>query len=164
MFQSRGDRRAAQELDRQRKALAKLTAQACELVLVRHGETDFNVESRLQGQMYPGPPLNSNGINQAEALAVLLEEEKFDALYTSDLQRTLETIEIVHKHHYNQKNLVITTESDLRERRLGQVEGKTMADARTTLPLVWLGLNTPNEASLQVGTSADYLFSPVLDI
>jgi 2,3-bisphosphoglycerate-dependent phosphoglycerate mutase len=150
MFQSRTNRRAAQEVDRQRKALAKLTEQACKLILVRHGETDFNVESRLQGQMFPGPPLNTKGINQAEKLAARLVGEKFDAFYTSDLDRTLQTINIVHKIHNNQDNVIIQTDSDLRERKLGQLEGKTTAEARTMLPHVWLGLNTPNEASLQV--------------
>ncbi|KAG7673590.1 hypothetical protein Ndes2526B_g02961 [Nannochloris sp. 'desiccata'] len=151
MFGSRADRRSAQELDRQVKAMTKLTCQACELVLVRHGETNFNVESRLQGQMFPGPALNDSGIKQAEALAARLAEEKFNAFYTSDLTRTLQTIDIVHKHHYNQTNLIIQRDTDLRERKLGQLEGKAMTEAKMTLPVVWLGLNTPNEASLQAG-------------
>jgi probable phosphoglycerate mutase len=150
MFQSRADRRSTQELERQRKALAKLTDQACELVLIRHGETDFNVESRLQGQLYPGPSLNSNGLDQAEVVAARLAEENFDVFYTSDLERALQTIHIVHKHHKNQNNLIITPDSELRERKLGQLEGKTLAEARMALPQVWVGLNTANEASLQV--------------
>ena len=146
----RRDRREAQELDRQRKALAKLTDQACELILVRHGETEFNVESRLQGQMYPGPPLNTNGIKQAEAVASFLSQQNFNALYTSDLDRTVQTANIIHKHHQYQEKLIVHTDPDLRERKLGQLEGMTTTEARTALPRVWLGLNTPNEASLLV--------------
>jgi probable phosphoglycerate mutase len=153
MLGSRADRRSAQDLDRQLKALSKITGQACELVLVRHGETNFNVESRLQGQMYPGPPLNADGVKQAEALAARLAKEKFNAFYTSDLERTLQTIDIVHKHNDNQPNLIIQTDSALRERKLGDLEGTTAFEARKALPVVWLGLNKPNEASLQVSST-----------
>jgi len=149
MFGSRAERRSAQNIERQLKALTKITDQACELVLVRHGETNFNVESRLQGQMYPGPPLNANGVKQVEALAARLAEEKFSAFYTSDLKRALQTVDIVHKHNKDKSNVIIRRNSDLRERKLGQLEGLTVIDARTTLPTVWLGLNKSNEASLQ---------------
>jgi broad specificity phosphatase PhoE len=45
---------------------------AVEFVLVRHGETDYNAEGRLQGAAPPGPPLNARGWAQAEAVRCLL--------------------------------------------------------------------------------------------
>jgi probable phosphoglycerate mutase len=56
-------------LQRAQKAAAAMTAKAAELVLVRHGETDWNREHRLQGQQQPGPPLNQLGWQQCELVS-----------------------------------------------------------------------------------------------
>lgn len=66
---------------------------ATHLVLVRHGETDWNREHRLQG--WSDPPLNVTGRGQARALAEALRDDSFDVLVTSDLRRAAETAEIV---------------------------------------------------------------------
>jgi broad specificity phosphatase PhoE len=63
------------------------------LILVRHGETDWNVEGRYQGQA--DPPLNARGRQQAHQLARELQEIGLDVLYTSPLRRAAETAEIV---------------------------------------------------------------------
>ena len=63
------------------------------LVLVRHGETDWNAENRFQG--HADPPLNETGRAQARALATELRREAFAALYTSPLQRAAETAAII---------------------------------------------------------------------
>src|SRR5919197_1548649 len=63
------------------------------LVLARHGETDWNREHRLQG--WADPPLNELGREQALELADALDGERFDAIYSSDLRRAVETAEIV---------------------------------------------------------------------
>lgn len=55
---------ATRNPQRAAKLAASMTA-ACEFVLVRHGETAWNVERRLQGQQQPGPPLNELGWQQA---------------------------------------------------------------------------------------------------
>jgi broad specificity phosphatase PhoE len=66
------------------------------LVLIRHGETDWNVEGRYQGQA--DPPLNKRGKSQAAALAEKLEEEsRLDVLYSSPLLRAAQTAEVVAK-------------------------------------------------------------------
>ena len=63
------------------------------LVLVRHGETDWNAENRFQG--HADPPLNETGRAQARALATEFRREVFAALYTSPLQRAAETAAII---------------------------------------------------------------------
>ena len=66
---------------------------ATTIVLVRHGETDWNRERRFQG--HADISLNEAGRRQAEALADLLADESFAAAYSSPLRRAVETAEIV---------------------------------------------------------------------
>ena len=63
------------------------------LVLVRHGETDWNATERCQGTT--DVPLNERGLSQAEALAAALGDVDFDAAYTSPLERARRTAEII---------------------------------------------------------------------
>jgi broad specificity phosphatase PhoE len=63
------------------------------IVLIRHGETDWNIIGRYQGQA--DPPLNSNGIKQAQQLAIELLQSSIDVIYTSPLLRTKETADII---------------------------------------------------------------------
>jgi len=63
------------------------------LLLVRHGETDWNAEGRLQG--HTDRPLNDYGRRQAKELADRLAGEGADAIYTSDLVRAKATAEII---------------------------------------------------------------------
>jgi broad specificity phosphatase PhoE len=64
------------------------------LVLIRHGETDWNVEGRYQGQA--DPPLNARGLSQAAELSErMVEELKLDVLYTSPLLRALQTAKLL---------------------------------------------------------------------
>ncbi len=63
------------------------------LVLIRHGETDWNVEGRYQGQA--DPPLNARGIAQAQELARRLQDVGLDLLYSSPLRRAQQTAEII---------------------------------------------------------------------
>ena len=89
------------------------------LLLVRHGETDWNAEGRLQG--HTDRPLSDYGRRQARALAEELADEPLDALYASDLARARETAEIVGAR----LGLPVVLEPDLREKNWGTWEGLT---------------------------------------
>jgi broad specificity phosphatase PhoE len=90
-----------------------------ELLLVRHGETDWNAEGRLQG--HTDRPLNEYGRRQAKELAARLAEEHVDAIYASDLSRARETAEIVGER----LGLTVVIDPDLREKNWGTWEGLT---------------------------------------
>jgi len=67
-----------------------------QLLLVRHGKTDWNAAQRLQGQA--DVPLNAAGEQQAEAVARRLADEAIDVIYASDLQRAWVTAETIERH------------------------------------------------------------------
>jgi len=90
-----------------------------ELLLVRHGETDWNAEGKLQG--HTDRPLNDYGRRQAQALADRLAGESIDAVYASDLSRARETAEILGE----QFGLAVVVDPDLREKNWGNWEGLT---------------------------------------
>ena len=93
-----------------------------DIVFVRHGETDWNREKRLQGST--GAPINDAGREQAKGLARLLYEVPFAALYSSTLPRALETAWYVAGPH----NLNVTTDARLNEIHHGEWEGMLEAD------------------------------------
>jgi len=92
------------------------------LLLVRHGETDWNAEGRLQG--HTDTPLNDYGRRQAAALAEELAGDGIAAIYASDLSRARETAEILG----GRIGLPVTVETDLREKNWGSWEGLTPAE------------------------------------
>jgi len=98
--------------------------------LVRHGETDWNTERRLQGQL--DIPLNTTGLKQAEQLsqALACSGKSFDALYVSDLTRTRQTALAIAKHNPIK---VIATPA-LRERNFGCFQGFTYPEAEQQMP------------------------------
>lgn len=93
-----------------------------EVVVVRHGETPWNVERRVQG--WEDIPLNETGIRQAQALARHLARARhhgnhIDAIYSSDLQRARMTAEIVGQT----LTLPVIVEEGVRERHFGVLQG-----------------------------------------
>jgi broad specificity phosphatase PhoE len=87
------------------------------ILLVRHGETDWNLEGRVQGQT--DRPLNETGRRQATELAAALADEPVDAVYSSDLVRAHETARIIAER----KGLGVTVIPELREKDFGTWEG-----------------------------------------
>jgi len=96
--------------------------------LIRHGETDWNAERRVQGQI--DVPLNARGRFQAEAVASGLASEHFTALYSSDLQRALQTAGPTAAFH----QLAIRIDPLLRERHYGVLQSLTAEEARVRHP------------------------------
>ena len=89
------------------------------LYIFRHGETDWNLEGRMQGGT--DIPLNANGLRQAETLRLFFEIYPVEAFITSDLQRAKETA-LSAIHH---QNLPLIVEPRIRETNLGAAEGLT---------------------------------------
>lgn len=90
---------------------------ACEIYFIRHGETDWNLQDRIQGQT--DIPLNANGISQAMNLGSLLADIPFTAAFSSDLSRAQQTAELV----LQPRSLPIVPSLSLRERSAGALEG-----------------------------------------
>lgn len=146
---SRAERRALQHVQRRTKALAQLTTNVCEMWLIRHGETEWNVEHRLQGQSVPGPSLNDNGSRQVHALACRLQEQTFDAVYSSDLHRCVQTAQVI-THRCGR---TVEYLQSLRERKLGILEGLTIDAVRLKYPhlLQALSKRSQSEAAIEAG-------------
>jgi probable phosphoglycerate mutase len=106
--------------------------QPCTLWLIRHGETDWNLAGRLQGQLEV--PLNAKGLRQAEQLAARLgrdhQLEPFAALYTSDLGRAQQTASAASRA----LGLPSAARADLRERHFGVLSELTLAEAAVREP------------------------------
>jgi len=92
------------------------------LIVVRHGETDWNRIRRLQG--HTDIALNARGIEQAARLAAALAGESIAAVYSSDLGRALSTAMPV----ATALGLEVRTDAGLRERNYGILEGKTFEE------------------------------------
>ncbi|MFP4354816.1 MAG: histidine phosphatase family protein [Phycisphaerae bacterium] len=97
------------------------------LTLVRHGETEWNLQGRLQGHL--DSPLTGRGRAQAAALAEALAGRAFDAIYSSDLGRAMQTAEILAGPEAE-----VVTIPDLRERHLGCFQGHTWDELDQTMP------------------------------
>ncbi len=99
------------------------------ICLVRHGETAWNAERRLQGHI--DIPLNETGLAQARATATSLASEHFDAAYCSDLTRARQTAAAIATHC----GLTPGFDAGLRERHYGGFQALTYDEARTRFPV-----------------------------
>lgn len=105
-----------------------MTEAATRIVAIRHGETDWNAATRIQGQLDIG--LNALGRWQAHCLAEALADEALDAVYASDLARARDTAQAVALR----AGLAVQTDIGLRERGFGVFEGLTYAEIEQRFP------------------------------
>jgi probable phosphoglycerate mutase len=101
---------------------------AATLLLIRHGETAWNAESRIQGQL--DVPLSSAGIWQAGRLAQRLAEEKIDAIVASDLARAWLTAQPIGQS----RQVEAVPDTRLRERHFGIFQGHTLEEISARWP------------------------------
>jgi alpha-ribazole phosphatase len=102
-----------------------------ELWIVRHGQTDWNVEGRYQGQA--DQPLNAVGLAQAQTAAAQLCDKRFAAVYSSDLQRARVTAEIIAA----ELGLPVQVDRRLREVNQGEWEGMLTTDIQQRYAAEW---------------------------
>ena len=101
---------------------------ATDILIIRHGQTDWNKQKRLQG--HSDIPLNEDGFLQAVTLAKTLQNESLDAIFSSDLQRAWQTANEIAKCH----NLPVLTDPSFRERCYGICEGMMSDEIRAAFP------------------------------
>lgn len=98
---------------------------ATRIIAIRHGETSWNAEARIQGQL--DIELNERGRWQAQRVGEALASEPVAAIYTSDLQRARQTAEPI-------AQVASAPVQGLRERRFGMFEGRTFKEIETEWP------------------------------
>jgi len=95
-----------------------------QIVLVRHGATDWNLEHRCQGSS--DRDLSDVGLRQAEEIAARLRQETIHGIYSSDLKRARRTAEVISAHH----SLPVIIEKSIRELDHGHLEGLTFNEIK----------------------------------
>lgn len=103
--------------------------EATRLIAVRHGETAWNVDTRIQGHIDIG--LNATGLWQARRAGAALADEPIGVVYASDLSRAWQTAQAIAEPH----GLAVQPEPRLRERAFGNMEGMSFAEIEATLPV-----------------------------
>lgn len=127
-----------------------------EIVLIRHGETEWNVDRRYQGTS--DRPLNDLGIRQTEALADSMRGEEWDAIISSPLKRAWNTALPIAKALTMSEDLLIP-DPRLMERSYGVAEGFTLTEREERFPGdSWDGLESVDDLSTRaVGAIKDYI-------
>jgi broad specificity phosphatase PhoE len=104
-------------------------ASGARLYLIRHGQTDWNIEGRYQGQC--DPPLNDAGCAQALALARRLRRARLDLLFSSPLRRALHTAEAIAAH----LDIPVVVDARLMEIHLGEWQDRLTPDIAAAWPV-----------------------------
>jgi broad specificity phosphatase PhoE len=97
------------------------------LILIRHGETYWNEGKRIQG-CDSDIELNETGLEQARKLAVFLEDEPLTKILSSPLRRAKSTAEVIASNH----RLPVEIDPALKELKVGELEGMSVSNLRTT--------------------------------
>lgn len=101
---------------------------ATRIIAIRHGETAWNVDTRIQGQLDIG--LNETGRQQARRVAQALTGEPIQAIYSSDLSRAWDTARAI----ADATGQTLQAHAGLRERGFGVFQGKTFAEIEAAWP------------------------------
>lgn len=110
-----------------------------QLIFIRHGETHWNTEKRYMGHL--NSPLTETGLKQAEAVAKRLQHINFDALYSSDLGRAVQTAQAIAEH----TGKTLMTDVLLREQDMGLFQGLTRLEAAEKYPEQWQAYNNSKQ-------------------
>lgn len=117
------------------------------IILTRHGETEWNIERRVQGRL--DSPLTEKGLTQARNLALRLRNENIQYLYSSDLPRAIATAEEIRREIQLTK---IIPEPRIREFSFGDWEGKLWDELRQTYREIFkVWDNTPHLVQVPCG-------------
>uniref|UniRef100_M0ZJF5 Phosphoglycerate mutase n=1 Tax=Solanum tuberosum TaxID=4113 RepID=M0ZJF5_SOLTU len=124
-----------------------------EIIVIRHGETEWNADGRIQGHL--DVELNDIGRQQATAVAARLSKEpRISVIYSSDLKRAHETAEIIAR---SCGDLEVIKDPDLRERHLGDLQGISLREAAKSQPLAYKAfLSDRNDQVIPVSTPFSY--------
>jgi broad specificity phosphatase PhoE len=99
-----------------------------EIILVRHGATDWNIQGRCQGST--DRELSEMGVRQAQAVAASMSGLKITAIYSSGLRRARRTAQLISQPH----GLQVRIEDDVRELDHGALEGLTFTEIKEKYP------------------------------
>ncbi|KAF4079501.1 hypothetical protein AMELA_G00178790 [Ameiurus melas] len=99
------------------------------LTLVRHGETQYNKDKLLQGQGID-TSLSEMGLRQADAAGQYLQDLRFTNAFVSNLQRAIQTAEIILKNNLHSADTEMVLDPLLRERGFGVAEGRPKEDLK----------------------------------
>jgi probable phosphoglycerate mutase len=129
-----------------------------DFIVVRHGETAWNAEGRIQGHL--DSPLNEEGLAQALLVGDRLARERFSHLYSSDLGRALQTVQPIADHSRRR----VVTDVRLRERNLGVFQGLTGAECERRFPEHYARFRSRDpEHVIPGGESARQMYQRVSD-
>lgn len=129
------------------------------LIIVRHGESEWNRIGRYQGQL--DAPLSELGLQQAEALAERLQHEPIDAIFTSPLQRAARTAETVARYH---PHVTVQPEPALLEIHHGDWQGLMIDDVVARFSVGLQEWRThPTRSQMPNGESFSNVLKRVLD-
>ncbi len=116
--------------------------------IIRHGQTEWNVKNLLHGGG-SNTPLNETGKKQAEEIAKVLKDIHFDEIFSSDLERSIETV----KGIALERSLTIKTSEALREKNYGKYEGRHRLEVKDELKDIftnWEKLNDSEKMKFRV--------------
>jgi len=117
---------------------------ATQLYIVRHGQTDWNREQRIQG--HQDIPLNETGRKDAALVAERMKETRLDLCVSSDLSRAYETAQVISSG----RSLTIKTDLRLRERTFSHWEGSLFAELYNTDKSKRLGLESDDAMIVRI--------------